>query len=79
MNTIKITIGNRFLPNVIEEFITSVDIADLEEVEMAANECCGEFLNTHSDIYNSLLPDIDWEAYAEACFYSIEEVNINEL
>ena len=45
MNTIKITVGNSFAHNLTEEFITHVDLSDLDEVEMAAEECCGEYLD----------------------------------
>ena len=78
MNTIKVTVGNSFFHGVIEEFITAVDISDLDEVEMAAGECCGEYLELHGDLIHALTPDIDWETIADACFYSIEEV-CNEL
>ena len=74
MKNIKITVGNHFIPNVFETFITYADITDLIEMEYVANECCGKYLDMHGDIYNSVLPDVDWDAFSEACFYSIEEV-----
>ena len=45
MNTVKITVTNQFCSSIVEEFITRVDISDLEEVEMAAEECCGQYLD----------------------------------
>ena len=76
MNTIKITVGNNFSPNLIEEFITHVDLSDLDEVEIAAAECCGEYLDMHSDLWNTL--DVDFETIADECYYIIEEVAENE-
>jgi hypothetical protein len=71
MATIKITVGNNFTP-VTEEFITKVDITDLDEVEMAADECCGQYLDMHNDIWHTL--DVDFEIIADSCHYIIEEV-----
>ena len=76
MNTIKITVGNSFAHNLTEEFITHVDLSDLDEVEMAAAECCGEYLDMYSDLWNTL--DADWETIADACHYIIEEVSEDE-
>lgn len=76
MNTVKITVGNSFAHNLTEEFLTRVDLSDLDEVEMAAEECCGEYLDMHSDLWNTL--DVDLEVIAEECFYIIEEVFENE-
>lgn len=76
MNTIKVTVGNGFVPNLIEEFITHVELSDLDEVEMAAEECCGEYLDMHSDVWHTL--DANFETIAEACYYTIEEVFENE-
>ena len=74
MNMVKITVTNAFYSSVVEEFITRVDLSDLEEVEMAVEECCGQYLDMHHDIYSCALPDIDWDTFAEACEYIIEEV-----
>ena len=75
MNTIKITISNKFLPQTTPEvFVTRADITDLAEVEMAIEECCGQYLDIHGDIYNAILADVDWETFAEACEYVVEEV-----
>ena len=74
MNTIKITVSNGFFHNIKEEFITQVDLSDLAEVEMAAAECCGQYLDLYGDLIHALTPDINWETLAEACDYIIEEV-----
>ena len=76
MNTIKITVGNSFAHNLTEEFITRVDLSDLDEVEMAAEECCGEYLDMHSDLWHTL--DVDFEMIVDECHYIIEEVPDNE-
>jgi hypothetical protein len=76
MHTIKITVGNSFAHNLTEEFITRVDLSDLDEVEMAAEECCGEYLDMHSDLWHTL--DVDFEMIADECHYIIEEVPDNE-
>ena len=78
MNIIKVTVGNSYVHNIIEEFICSnIDISDAEEIEYCAEECCGQYLDMHGDIINSL--DVDWDIFAEACYYMIEEVNPHEL
>lgn len=74
MNTIKVTVSNSFFNGIIEEFITHADVSDLEEMELAAEECCGEYLNLHGDLIQALTPDQDWDTIAEACYYIIEEV-----
>lgn len=76
MNTIKIIVSNSFAHNLTEEFITHVDLSDLDEVEMAAAECCGEYLDMHFDFWNTL--DVDFETIADECHYIIEEVVENE-
>ena len=73
MTNIIITVGNSYFHGVTEEFITRCDITDLEELEMAADECCGEYLDLHGDLIHALTPDCSWEEIAEACYYSIEE------
>ena len=76
MRAIKVAVGNRFIPSVIEEFICfDVDISDKNEMEYCAEECCGQYLDMHGDIYNAVLADVDWETFAEACYYTIEEVS----
>ena len=76
MSTVKITVSNEFLPSIAPEvFVTKVDITDLAEVEMAIEECCGVYLDMHGDIYNAVLADVDWETFAEACYYTVEEVS----
>lgn len=74
MNTVKIPVSNGFFRGVKEEFITRVDLSDLNEVEMAADECCGQYLELHGDLIHALTPDVNWETIAEACDYMIEEV-----
>ena len=74
MNTVKITVSNGFFRSIKKEFITRVDLSDLNEVEMAADECCGQYLELHGDLIHALTPDVDWETLAEACDYMIEEV-----
>ena len=78
MNAVKITVSNSYFSEINEEFYTHVDLSDLDEVEMAAEECCGEYLNLHGDLIQALTPDLSWEKLAEACFYIIEEVFENE-
>ena len=78
MATIKVTVGNSYIHNLKEEFFcVDVDMSDLEEIEYCAEECCGQYLDMHGDIINTL--DVNWETFAEACYYTIEEVNPNEL
>jgi hypothetical protein len=78
MNAVKITVSNSYFSQINEEFYTHVDLSDLDEVEMAAEECCGEYLNLHGDLIQALTPDLDWEQLADACSYIIEEVSENE-
>lgn len=76
----KVTVRNRFLVGVVEEFhCIDVDFSDLEELEYCADECCGEYLEMHSDIIKQDLPDLTDEIIAEACSYTIEEVQYDEL
>ena len=78
MSAIKITVGNSYIHNLTEEFICiDVDISDPEEVAYCAEECCGQYLDMHGDIINSL--NIDWDTFAQACHYMIEEANTNEF
>ena len=80
MSVIKVTVANAYLHNLKEEFYCiDVDMSDLEEVEMAAEECCGEYLDMHADAIYAICPDVGSEAIAEACSYIIEEVNSNEF
>ena len=75
MTNINITVGNHYLPNIYENFYyPTVDLADLEEVEYCAEECCGIYLDMHTDAFHALCPDLTDEEIAEACFYTIEEV-----
>lgn len=73
MKMLKITVLNGYL-NIIEEFFCrDVNISDPEEVECCAQECCGQYLDMHSDIINTI--DADWDSIADACNYIIEEVS----
>ena len=74
MSNIKIIITNCFFPTLTETFITRVDMSDLNEVEMAIDECCGQFLDMHNDIINAKLSDLDLETIAEEFCYIVEEV-----
>lgn len=76
----KVTVRNSFLNGVIEEFYCiNVDFSDLEELEYCADECCGEYVELHSDIIRQCLPDVDDEVIAEAFSYTMEEVEYDEL
>ena len=79
MQKVLITVGNEYLPNVIEEFITRVDMSDLEEAAMAVEECCGRYIDMHEDARHAICPDLDFEKYTEGIFFMVEEVNENEL
>lgn len=80
MTSIIITIGNRYLPNIRENFYhPSLDICDLEELEYCVDECCGIYLDLYADAIHGMCPDRSDEEIAEACFYIIEEVDPNEL
>ena len=79
MNQIKVTVGCDYFPGICEDFITFVDTSDLEEMEMAADECCGEYLDLHGDLIHALTPDVEWEDLAESCWYIIEEVASNGI
>lgn len=74
MATVKIVVKNSYFHGIIEEFITRVDIADLNEVEMCADECMGAYLEMHHDLIMALTPDLTFEKLAEACYYTLEEV-----
>ena len=74
MNNIKIIITNCFFPTITETFITRVDMSDLNEVEMAVDECCGQFLDMYNDVINAKLSDLDLETIAEGFCYVVEEV-----
>lgn len=71
MNTVKITVGNSYLPNLFEEFICAVDIEDLNEVDYCAEECVGQYLEMHEDAIHEL--DVAFETVAESCFYIAEQ------
>lgn len=77
MLNIKVTVGNEYAPRLIEEFFTRVDIKDIDEVEMCADECCGQYLDMHNDVWHTL--DTNFEEIAEACWYTIEEVTVHDL
>ena len=77
MKALKITVGNRYLPNVTETFVSpAIDILDREEVEYAIEECCGEYLDMYENTLITVAPDVDFETIAEACTYIMEEINI---
>jgi hypothetical protein len=77
MGTVKIVIGNSFTP-IIEEYICNkVDIFNQEEVAYAAEECIGDYLEKCEDIFHAL-GDVDFDTFAEKCWYIIEEVIIND-
>lgn len=80
MSCLKVTVSNNYLPHIIESFYCiRVDISDPDEVEMCADECCGNYLDMHHDIIIANCPDIASEELAEACYYIIEEVSEDEL
>lgn len=79
MATVKITVTNSFLHGVVETFITRVDVSDMEEVLMAAGECCGQYLDMHEHTYSTNCPDVEWDIFADNCDYTIEEIINNEL
>lgn len=75
MGTIKVTVTNGYIFNVVEEFIcNNIDVSDKEEMEYCAEECCAKFLDMHRDIINVKCADVDQEELEENCFYMIEEV-----
>ena len=75
LTNILVTVRNKFMPNISENYwCPFVDLSDLQEVENCANECCGNFLDTHGDIIYAMLGDVPFEQIAEACYYTIEEV-----
>ena len=76
MATVKVIVGNEYAHELLEEFITHVDISDLAEVEMCASECMGAYLEMHEDVWHTL--DVSFDTIADACFYSIEEVIEND-
>lgn len=80
MSTLKITITNGYLCNLVETFICpNVDMSDPEEVEYCIDECCGQYLDMHSDAIYAICPDVNSETLAEACEYLVEEVKSNEF
>lgn len=74
MNIVKITVTNPYFYGLTETFITKVDLSDLTEVEIAADECCGQYLDMHHDVIVAKCPDVAYEAIAEQCNYIIEEI-----
>ena len=53
MAMLKVTVGNRYMGGVVEEFIClNVDISELEEVNYAIDECVGAFVDMHEDFFN---------------------------
>ena len=58
MKEVDIIVTNRYCPFITETFRTRVDMSDLNEVEMAADECCGEYLDMHHDYYQAALADL---------------------
>ena len=80
MTNLKVTVTNPYLPTVTETFYCfHIDISDLEELEMAADECCGQYLDMHGDAIHATCPDIPWETLAEACEYVVEETKEVEI
>lgn len=77
MGTIVVTVGNRYLHGITEEFICrNVDVSDYDEMEYCAEECVGEYLDMHADVIHSL--DVSYDALYDECYYSIEEVAPND-
>jgi hypothetical protein len=73
LTTVKITITNPYI-KIAEEFLTRVNLSDLTEVDMATDECCGQYL----DMYADKAPGVDFAQLADACEYILEEVlNVN--
>ena len=72
MGTIKVTVSNSYFHGVQEEYLCkNVDISDLAEMEYAAEECVGAYMDAHSDIAHSIT-DLDMETIESECFYMIE-------
>lgn len=79
MGTIKVTVSNSYLHNIVDEFIcTNVDMSDLNEVDYCAEECVGQYLEAHEDVIHAKCPDINFETIAEKCYYFVEEVIDND-
>lgn len=75
MGTIKVVVGNSYLNGVREEFICSnVDISNKEEMEYAAEECIGAFVDMHHFFFEYETPDVSLNKKFNACYYTIEEV-----
>lgn len=74
MNSIIVTVKNRYLHGISEEFLCSaVDVSDLNEMEYCAEECCGAFLDMYESTFARECPDVEWDSFVEACYYSIKE------
>ena len=80
MATIKITLGNRYISGICEDFIChNVDIFDRDEVEYCVDECCGVFLDNNSNMVTAALRNISEDTLYEGFSYVIEEVFYDEL
>lgn len=74
MATLKVTVGNRYMGGVVEEFIChNVDISKLEEVNYAIDECVGAFVDMHEDFFNDGSEEEQFQKLA-GCNYWAEEV-----
>ena len=74
MAMLKVTVGNRYMGGVVEEFIClNVDISELEEVNYAIDECVGDFVDMYRDFFNDGSEEEQFEKLA-GCNYWAEEV-----
>lgn len=74
MATLKVTVGNRYMGGVVEEFIClNVDISELEEVNYAIDECVGAFVDMYGDFFNDGSEEEQFQKLA-GCNYWAEEV-----
>lgn len=74
MAMLKVTVGNRYMGGVVEEFIClNVDISELEEVNYAIDECVGAFVDMYGDFFNDGSEEEQFQKLA-GCNYWAEEV-----
>ena len=74
MAMLKVTVGNRYMSGVVEEFIClDVDISELEEVNYAIDECVGAFVDMYGDFFNDGSEEEQFQKLA-GCNYFAEEV-----
>lgn len=74
MAMLKVTVGNRYMGGVVEEFIClNVDMSELEEVNYAIDECVGAFVDMYGDFFNDGSEEEQFQKLA-GCNYFAEEV-----